>query len=115
MRRVFFFTYIAVAVAALVSLSIPIFERFWHASDTELPFNDQVFNISPVFAVGLLIVLAVKWWAHEPEDQGENRPDRTMGSLMGWPVSVITGIAVGIFASQSVEAAMCTHVWQIYC
>ncbi|MEM6495695.1 MAG: hypothetical protein AAF709_03090, partial [Pseudomonadota bacterium] len=88
---------------------------FWRASDAELPFNDQVFNISPVFAVGLIIVLAVKWWAHEPEDKGEAQPPRTMGGLIGWPVSVIAGVAIGVFASQSVEAAICTYVWQLYC
>lgn len=115
MRRVLFFTCIAATVAVLISLSLPMLDRFWRASGTELPFNDQVFNVSPVFALGLILVLAVKWWAHEPDDKGEAKPARTMGSLVGWPVSVIAGAALGVFASQSVEAAICTHVWQIYC
>lgn len=118
MRRILFFAYIAIAVAILVALTLPLINQFMYSPNDNLPFDDKVFQISPIFVIGLVLVFALKFYTHEPDeprDRREEKPAGIVGTFVGWSLALVTGGAVGFLASNPVAAALCKQAWQLYC
>ena len=118
MRRILFFAYITIAVAILVALTLPLINQLVYSPNDNLPFDNKVFQISPIFVIGLILVFALKFYTHEPDEpRGENnkQPGGVVGTFVGWSLALVAGGAIGFMASSSVAAALCKQVWKLYC
>ena len=118
MRRILFFAYITIAVAILVALTLPLINHFVYSPNDNLPFDNKVFQISPIFVIGLILVFALKFYTHEsdePSDKYSEKPGGIVGTFVGWSLALVAGGAIGFLASNSVAAALCKQVWKLYC
>ena len=74
-----------------------------------LPFDYQVFQLSPIFVIGSILVFALKFYTHEPDEPTDkhcDKPGDIAGTIVGWSRALIAGGAIVFLSSNPVAVAL---------